>query len=209
MPKQIVALCGAKGSGKSTLAELIRYQHYYPFAWAIKAMLIAAGVEKKDLTEPHRKELPNPLLGGKTNRHAMVTLGTEWGREMIHPDIWVNLWCNKVDPITEGRVLVDDCRFHNEIKALKARGALIIAIERPGMVDYHRFTHEMFTKGTPVAEISRQLAISKEAVLNFIQTEIHPSEQLAYKEYPDIPVILNNGTPKQLLEKFNDFASGA
>lgn len=207
MPKQIVALCGAKGVGKSTLAALISYRHYYPFAWTIKAMLIAAGLDKKDLTEPSRKELPNPLLGGKTNRHAMVTLGTEWGRNMIHPDLWLNLWANKVDSIDEGRVLVDDCRFDNEIQALKARGALIVAIERPGMVDYHRSTHEMFSQGIQVAEIARQLCLSKEAVLNFIQTEIHPSEQLAYKKYPDIPVIINNGTTKQLLEKFNDFAN--
>lgn len=206
MPKQIVALCGAKGVGKSTLANLIQYRHYYPFAWAIKAMLLAAGVDKKDLTESDRKEVPSPLLMGKTPRHAMVTLGTEWGRNMIHPDIWLSLWKNKVDPIEDGRVLVDDVRFPNEIEALLERKALIIAIERPGMVDYHRSVHDMFSQGIKAGEIAKKLCLSTEAVIDFLQKEIHQSEKLAYRDY-DIPVIPNNGTPKQLLEKFNDFAN--
>jgi hypothetical protein len=44
----------------------------------------------------------------------MVTLGTEWGRDAVHPDLWVRLWAAS-GPRTS-RVVVEDVRFPNEVE---------------------------------------------------------------------------------------------
>ena len=36
------------------------------------------------------KEAPTPLFEGRTPRHAMQTLGTEWGRDRIGRDLRAN-----------------------------------------------------------------------------------------------------------------------
>lgn len=69
---------------------------------------------------------------GKTPREAMQSLGTEWGRELIHPDIWVTAWSNYVFKIGAGYVVVDDVRFLNEINAVRNRNGIIVRVERPG-----------------------------------------------------------------------------
>ncbi len=46
----------------------------------------------EDKIEGSLKAKPCSLLAGKTPRHAMQTLGTEWGRNCIGDGFWINLW---------------------------------------------------------------------------------------------------------------------
>lgn len=74
-----------------------------------------------------------------TPRKMLQTLGTEWGRNMIHPDIWVNSMMSLYE---QSRVngsngnypdwLMPDVRFPNEAKAIKDRGGILIKVVRPG-----------------------------------------------------------------------------
>jgi hypothetical protein len=43
----------------------------------------------------------------------MITLGTEWGRDLVHADIWTRLWAARAEcfPL----VVADDVRFPNEV----------------------------------------------------------------------------------------------
>ena len=52
----------------------------------------------------------------------MQTLGTEWGRECIGPEVWVDVWKSNVQKWLDGglNVVVDDMRFPNEWDAVKA-----------------------------------------------------------------------------------------
>lgn len=88
-----------------------------------------------EMIEGDLKETPVPQLGGKTPRHAMQTLGTEWGRDLIHPDFWVNIaregilyYTNVVDV----PVVVDDMRFPNEYAMIDAIGGMTVFIGRRG-----------------------------------------------------------------------------
>lgn len=77
----VIALTGLAGSGKSTASKYLVEKHGYQlvkFAGPLKDMLRAIGFGEDDI-EGNGKELSNSLLCDKTPRHAMQTLGTEWG----------------------------------------------------------------------------------------------------------------------------------
>lgn len=132
---RVVALSGVAGSGKSTAAAHLQYQGYtlVKFAGPLKDMIRAIGLSESQI-EGTDKEKPSPLLLGKTPRYAMQTLGTEWGRNIIGPHFWVGIWESRVLDVlgNGGRVVVDDCRFANEAKAVRALGGIIVRLESRG-----------------------------------------------------------------------------
>ncbi len=134
-PRTIIAFTGLAGAGKSTAAMRLVKAHKFErvrFAGPLKAMMAALGLTDAEI-EGDRKELPSDLLGGRTPRHAMQTIGNEWGRELIGPDLWVNAWRAAVEKLPAGvPVVVDDCRYPNEAAAVQAMGGIIVRIERPG-----------------------------------------------------------------------------
>lgn len=129
----LIAFCGVAGSGKSTAAKYLQKQGYRRerFAGPLKAMMAALGCTEAEI-DGDRKEIPCDLLGGATPRHAMQTLGKEWGRDLIHPDLWLNAWKNAVKA-KAGPVTCDDCRFPNETAAIREMGGIIVRIERAGV----------------------------------------------------------------------------
>ena len=131
-PRTIIAFTGLAGAGKSTAAAHLVSKHGFQrvrFAGPLKAMMAALGLTPNQI-EGSEKETPCALLGGKTPRHAMQQLGTEFGRNLIDKDLWIRAWQAAL-PAT-GNVVVDDCRFPNEAAAIQAAGGIIVRIERPG-----------------------------------------------------------------------------
>jgi hypothetical protein len=133
----------APQSGKTTLAQGLAGHGYRreQFAGALRAMLRTlldwqgmAPDEIRDRLDGTRKEEPCDLLGGRSARHAMRTLGTEWGREAIAGDLWVQAAMARIRARqAEGwGVVVDDMRFRNEAEAIRAAGGLLVRITRPG-----------------------------------------------------------------------------
>jgi hypothetical protein len=129
----VVALTGLEGSGKSTAAGFLVAQNGFrleKFAGPLKDMLRAIGLQEDEIESPLKNQPCDALLG-RTPRHAMQTLGTEWGRKCIDEDFWLSLWHTRV---VDGRgrfVVVDDCRFPNEAQIIKDLGGVIVRIERP------------------------------------------------------------------------------
>lgn len=76
----------------------------------------------------HLKSEPTHLLCGNTPRHAMMTLGTSWGRNLIHKNIWIQAWKNTIPDYP--KIVVDDLRFPNEYEHLKRMNAYVIKIYR-------------------------------------------------------------------------------
>lgn len=83
----------------------------------------------KRMLEGDLKEVPSPLLGGKTPRFAMQKLGTEWGREMLADNLWVEAMFDASKRYQ--RVVVTDVRFPNEAGAIQACGGQVLRITRP------------------------------------------------------------------------------
>ena len=135
----LIAMTGGKGSGKDTFAQVLVKEFDFVhtrFADPLKNMLRTlfreAGLDPEDYIEGPYKETPLDILGGKTPRHAMQTLGTEW-RDCIDRKLWSRLWQARVELILkEGKpVVVTDCRFIHEAATIRNMGGFIFRVERP------------------------------------------------------------------------------
>jgi energy-coupling factor transporter ATP-binding protein EcfA2 len=145
---RLVSIYGAKGSGKSTLATILcgtrvsfsNGEMHFPvirisFADVLRNMLRAAGIPEKYLTT--MKEVPIPgIPGNPTGRYLLQTLGTDWGRENVDPDIWAYLASLRIAETLERGVdvVIDDMRFPNEVEVVKRLGGVLIRIDRPDLV---------------------------------------------------------------------------
>jgi len=127
---RLVALTGRAGAGKTTLAKRLEKELGFTrtsFAAPIRRMLGELGISHDDFTGD--KEAPHPLLGGVSLRHAMQTLGTEWGCMCINQDIWSGIWEKEARELVKaGPVVVDDCRFVNEVSSVRALGGVIVRV---------------------------------------------------------------------------------
>lgn len=132
-PPRIIGFAGPIGAGKTAAADHLCRAHGFArirFAGPLKDMMRAIGLSDREV-DGDLKETPSALLCGRTPRHAMQTLGTEWGRELIAPDLWTTLWSHRA---RRGGtpVVADDVRFGNEVAAIHALDGIIVRIERPG-----------------------------------------------------------------------------
>ena len=106
-------------------------------------------LESKDKSKVYDKYLIK-----LTPRLLLQLLGTECGRNIIHPNIWVNslfadysgIWTTekgKHDPIQEyPNWIITDMRFPNELEAIKQRNGVTIRVNRPceecGVLEGHK-----------------------------------------------------------------------
>lgn len=139
---RLIALGGLKGSGKTTASDHLVNNHNFirvKMAGGIKemlrALLVYAGVPTEDVPnylEGRFKEQMSGVLDGNTPRHAMQSLGAEWGREQMGEDFWVNITYSRITKLlSEGRsVVVDDVRYPNELEMLKELQARAVWVQR-------------------------------------------------------------------------------
>jgi hypothetical protein len=123
--KTLVAITGKKGSGKTLVAKMISNfaeTSTYSFAAPIKEMievltdyLHVYGLDGDNMKD---KRLVIPDLK-VTLRELYQTLGTEWGRNMINPDIWVDCMRQTLMDSLEEFIVIPDMRFDNEYDMLK------------------------------------------------------------------------------------------
>jgi hypothetical protein len=122
-----------------------------------------------------------------TPRLLMQLVGTECGRDIIHPDIWVNATMTEYDYLTRWKkqgayckvpnLIITDVRFPNELNAVESRDGFVIRVNRPSFVNYKGVQVEVF--------------------------DVHPSET-ALDDHTFQYTILNNGTIEELIEKVKE-----
>lgn len=129
----IIGITGRAGVGKNLAASMVPGGVVMGLADPIYEMLSAMlGVTTDRMREREFKEAPIPWLG-KSPRQLLQTLGTEWGRGMVRPDIWIQLCERRIDEALEsqpGPVVVADVRFNNEAEMIRQRGGVIWKIYR-------------------------------------------------------------------------------
>lgn len=130
-------------SGKSEVAKVLKDHGYIveSFAEPIKAML-AVVLGRHGYTAPtiermlygDLKNHPIEEFGGKDPRFLLETLGTKWGRETVHPSLWIGLLRGRLirHSALGRRVVIDDLRRPDEYRMLRSLGALFVRIDRPG-----------------------------------------------------------------------------
>jgi len=139
----IIGIIGPKGSGKTSVAtevELLidgvkRIRFAGPIKRMIHTLLVSAGIPNDDAwvyVDGKRKEeiLPNPF-GESTARELMQTLGTEWGREHVNQNVWLEIAMQRAQKMDK-LVVVDDVRFTNEASRIRSEGGIILRVQREG-----------------------------------------------------------------------------
>jgi hypothetical protein len=155
---KIIAFIGKMGSGKTTAGMYLAQNHGYlrlRFADKLKAMLVTLGLTEEEV-DGDLKSKPCILLGGKTPRHAMITLGTEWGRDMIDQNLWVNALAKELaNQIVQGECLfvIDDLRFLSEANWLRSLDERIsVKLVRILRTNVEKVDHQSETEQEHIAE---------------------------------------------------------
>lgn len=138
----LLAMYGRARSGKDTAADYLAQQlglYKYAFAEPLKTML-------KSVFGDHFHEGDRSGIcpeTGKSYREMMQTLGTEWGRELMTQDVWINLVQKKWEWVKAGGwaagapdcggfngMILSDVRFDSEAEWVKSQGGIVIEITR-------------------------------------------------------------------------------
>ncbi len=127
-PQKIVVAIGPALGGKSTFCNNIPKFATFSFAAPLYQMLaIVAGAERiHDARTLNQKGDPIPELCGKSLREGLQTLGTEWGRNLMGENVWVNHLLRRSAGVP--RIAIDDLRFPNEYEEMLRAGAVFVRL---------------------------------------------------------------------------------
>lgn len=140
----IIGLCGLIGSGKDTVADYLCNFHEFKresFAGTLKDAVASVFGWDRELLEgrtKHAREWREEIdpwwserldMPNLTPRLVLQLWGTEVCRKAFHDDIWIASLENKLRK-SEDDVVISDCRFPNEIAAIRNAGGRVIRIRR-------------------------------------------------------------------------------
>lgn len=138
----VIALAGYAGVGKDTVAEhLVGYCGYRRVAFADNVREALARLDpylggrlrlSKALEEYSWDFLKRSDLYGPEIRRLLQVMGTEVGRDLVGPSVWIDALLKTMVP--GKRYVVTDVRFPNEIMALKKfdPNTWAVKVTRPG-----------------------------------------------------------------------------
>lgn len=129
----LIGLAGLAHVGKDTIANFIAEDHGSMTHWfaqpirdGLKAMF---GLTDSDF-HPERKNIPMTRLGGRSPRYLMQTLGTEWGRNLVCPSVWVDEASRRLAQSTDAINVFADVRFEDEAEWIRGQGGVIVHVQR-------------------------------------------------------------------------------
>ena len=103
---RLVGITGRAGAGKSFVAARLTDYELVSFATPLKVMAAQFLIQNYDYSKQdvlffmNNKRRKIPELG-VTMRHLLQTLGTEWGRKLIDPFIWVNIAADRIAKVLD------------------------------------------------------------------------------------------------------------
>ncbi len=156
----IIGLTGKKGCGKSSAAISMRDYHGYTiasFAEPLKRTMEAFGVPRENMETPGLKEEKLPEFGNHSARKIMQLFGTEFARNLISENIWINKMRAHIKNLLEGgseNIVIDDVRFNNEADSITQLGGVIFEVVRPDV--FHGDDH-LSERGVSASFITLQL----------------------------------------------------
>jgi len=129
----IIGLSGVAGCGKNTVAEVLARQcgaKLFAFADPLYAAVSAiTGIPVKNLQDRGFKEKELSWLPASPRR-LLQTLGTEWGRDTIHEEIWIRSVFRAIKAESPPVAVITDVRFNNEAFAIRERGGSVWLVTR-------------------------------------------------------------------------------
>lgn len=195
----IIGISGLIGAGKDTIADyLVNFHGFKRESWAnsLKDAVSHVFGWPRDLLEGRTaqarvwREQVDPWWAERLNmphltpRWVLQYWGTEVCRQGFHEDIWTASLENRLRK-TSDNVVISDCRFHNELQAVKRQGGITIRVVRgaePAWVELARQDFTAFQTKYP---------------------EVHASEYSSVMLDYDY-VVSNDGSIEQLYNTINN-----
>jgi hypothetical protein len=208
----IIGVCGFIGSGKDTIADYLVNIHQFrreSFANTLKDACSAVFGWDRTMLEGRTKQARewreqvdewwSTRLGmAITPRWILQQWGTEVCRRGFHDDIWIASLENKLRT-SQDDVVISDCRFPNEIKAIRNQGGIVLRVVRGPEPEWYDDAVAVNAGPTHVA-----WSLSKDRLEKY---NVHASETAWVGTEFDC-VIDNNGTMDQLYQQINDLLQG-
>jgi len=130
----LIGITGRAGAGKNAVASMIPGAFVVGLADPLYAMLsVGLDIPEAVLRQRSFKESTIPWLG-KSVRQLLQSLGTEWGRDSVCDDIWIQLLDRRIKRLAESgikNIAVADVRFENEAAWIRERGGEVWHVLRP------------------------------------------------------------------------------
>jgi hypothetical protein len=208
--KQVIGVVGLIGSGKDTVADYLVNEYNFKresFARSLKDAVAAVFGWDREMLEGRtnasrqwreaKDEWWSERLGKEiTPRWVLQYWGTEVCRVGFHNDIWVSSLENRVRQ-SDSDIIITDCRFPNEIKAINDVGGKVIRIKRgedPLWYAHAVIVNDDYARGPEYKE--------SKGILE--QEKVHASEYSWAGADFDL-VLENNGTIDDLYKKVQVF----
>lgn len=199
----IIGICGFIGSGKDTVADYLVNFHEFrreSFANSLKdavssvfgwdrILLEGRTKESRDWREQKDEWWSERLGMHITPRFVLQNWGTEVLRTGFHDDIWIASVENKIRN-SKDNVVITDCRFQNEIKAIKKAGGIVVRVKRGPDPDWYQIAYDF--------NIGKSGAAAK-----LVHRNIHESERAWIGPNIDHEID-NNGTIEELFTNIKD-----
>jgi hypothetical protein len=134
-----IGLSGYAQAGKTTAALYLEEKYGFQrmhIAETLRSMLAVLlknnGIPSDMITRYLEGDLKEQVIPeiGKSGRELQISIGTEWGRELVDQDIWAKTWARLANGA--GNVMNDSVRFPNEEREIWRNGGFTIMIVRPG-----------------------------------------------------------------------------
>jgi hypothetical protein len=206
----IIGVVGLIGAGKDTVADYLVNIHQFrreSFANTLKDAVSSVFGWDRELLEGRTKqsrawrEQVDPWWAERlgmldlTPRWILQYWGTEVVRRGFHDDTWIASLENKLRKTTDD-VVISDCRFPNEISAIKRAGGIVVRVHRGPDPEWYRFA-ELVNRGP---DRNLEWSWAKTQLDSFA---IHASETAWIGTHFDA-VIDNNLTMDHLYSQIND-----
>lgn len=195
----ILGITGLIGSGKDTVADyLIRFHGFKKLSYAeplkdavaaifgwdremLEGTTASSRQWREEVDEWWAKRLDAPHL---TPRWVLQQWGTEVCRKNFHNDIWVAATENNLRKINDN-VVITDCRFSNEVDAIRKAGGKVIRVVRGKNPNWYSYAEDYTLTQNP------------QSLAMLMDYNVHASEYSSVGLKYDF-VIDNNGTVDDL-----------
>lgn len=157
----LIGLCGFARSGKDSVAKILVNEYGFEqtaFAAVMRQAALALNpiisFETEQGLRPHELRYADCIDlwsydKAKTMfpefREFLQRLGTEMGRHIFGQNFWVERTMAIIEASPEKDWAISDCRFLNEADAVRARGGVVIRVNRDGCeaANDHISEHEL------------------------------------------------------------------
>jgi hypothetical protein len=202
----IIGIVGFIGSGKDTVADYLVNFHRFKresfanslkdavsqvFGWD-RELLEGRTQESREWRETKDEWWTKRLKKDITPRYVLQYWGTEVIRKGFHDDMWVASLEHRLLN-TKNDIVITDCRFPNEIKAIRAAGGRVVRIKRGTEPKW--FDEAVSMNKGPARNMS--WALSKQKIEKL---KVHASETAWVGQKFDV-VLNNSGSIEELYQQ--------